>query len=424
MIVARDGYLKQLIDHRGDGQVKVITGIRRCGKSFLLHTLFREWLIGQGVPSEAILVIELDSIRDLRFRDPLVLANFVRGWASASSDPRYLFVDEIQLSERVPNPYVKGGEPITFYDALNDLRSIPNLDVYVTGSSSRLLSSEIATNFRGRGDPIRVHPFSFREFHAAVGGEPKEALTRYLRFGGMPQCVTQRDDAERLRYLRDLVETVYLRDILERRDIRRPEVMARLFDILCSAIGSLTNPKRLTDAFNSAWGREGNLSRNTLVSYLDALRDAFLFTEAARYDVRGKRYLAFPVKYYCEDVGLRNARLGFRQTEEPHLLENIVHNELLIRGYAVDVGVVESTEGKRCEIDFIASRGTERLYIQTAFAMPTDAKRAAERRPLRFLDDVFPRIILSNDLPAPERDPDGILHLPILDFLLHDRLPL
>ena len=414
MIVARDSYLKQLIDHRGDGQVKVITGIRRCGKSFLLHTLFREWLLGQGVPKEAILIIELDAIRDLRFRDPLVLANFVRGWASASSEQRYLFIDEVQLSlsESVPNPYVKGGEPITFYDALNDLRSIPNLDVYVTGSSSRLLASEIATNFRGRGDPIRVHPFSFREYHAAVGGEPKDALARYLRFGGMPLCVTQNDDAERLRYLRDLVETVYLRDILERREIRRPEVMARLFDILCSAIGSLTNLKRLTDAFN------------TLASYLDALRDAFLFTEAMRYDVRGKRYLAFPVKYYCEDVGLRNARLGFRQTEEPHLLENIIHNELLIRGYSVDVGVVEATEGKRCEIDFIASRGTERLYIQTAFAMPTAEKRAAERRPLRFLDDNFPRIILSNDLPAPERDPDGILHLPILDFLLHDRLPL
>ena len=240
----------------------------------------------------------------------------------------------------------------------------------------------------------------------------------------MPQCVTQSDDTERLRYLRDLVETVYLRDILERREIRRPEVMARLFDILCSAIGSLTNLKRLTDAFNSAWGKDGKLARNTLATYLDALRDAFLFTEAMRYDVRGKRYLAFPVKYYCEDVGLRNARLGFRQTEEPHLLENIVYNELLIRGYSVDVGVVEATEGKRCEIDFIASRGTERLYIQTAFAMPTAEKRAAERRPLRFLDDVFPRIILSNDLPAPERDPDGILHLPVLDFLLHDRLPL
>lgn len=420
MIVERARYLNQLIAHQGDGQVKVITGLRRCGKSFLLHTLFKHWLLGQGVREEHILTIELDSLRDLQFRDPFQLANFVRGWAMASKAQRYLFIDEIQLCETMPNPHLKTGAPITFYDVLNDLRGIANLDIYVTGSSSKLLASEIATGFRGRSDQIRVHPFSFQELHAAYGGDPKALLGQYLRFGGMPLCWEQENGAGRLRYLRDLVETVYLRDILERRQIKRPEVMGRLFDCMCSAIGSLTNPKRLADAFNSALGREGKLSQNTIRAYLDALEDAFLFSKSHRYDVRGKRYFSFPIKYYCEDIGLRNARIGFRQTEETHIMENLIYNELTARGFSVDVGVIEDRPGgTRHEIDFVATRGTSRIYIQSAFAMPSPEKAAAESRPLLWLDTAFPRIIISRDLPAPEYDPDGILHLPLLDFLLN-----
>lgn len=423
MIVERERYLRQLVDRRGDGQVKVITGLRRSGKSFLLHVLFRDFLLREGVDARDIFSVELDTLRDLRFRDPLVLASTVRGWAEATTTKRYLFVDEIQMSERVPNPYLKDGAPVTFYDALNDLRGITNLDIYVTGSSSRLLASEIATEFRGRSDTIRVHPFSFAEFYAAVGGDRREALARYIRFGGMPQILDQRTEADRLAYLNGLVETVYLRDILERRQIVRPEIMGRLFDLLCSAIGSLTNAKRVTDAFNSAWGRETKLSQNTIHGYLEALEDAFLFTKCARYDVRGKKYLAFPVKFYCEDVGLRNARLGFRQVEEPHIVENIIHNELRSRGFSVDVGMVEDrAAGKRLEIDFVATRGSQRYYIQSAYALATPEKVAAKHRPLALADGAFPRIVVSDAYPAPERDADGVLHLPLIDFLLDPAL--
>ena len=430
MEIKRDQYLQQLIHFAWDGQVKVITGIRRCGKSYLLRTLYKKHLLANGVSEDHIISIELDLARDIRYRNPLELCSYVRGIVETSEDRFYLFVDEIQMSDEVPNPYNPDGKSITFYDALNDLKGISNLDVYVTGSNSRMLSSDILTEFRGRSDEVRVHPLSFSEYYAAVGGDKADAFDNYAFFGGMPLALSRPDDEARMAYLKSLFSEVYLKDIVERKKITREDVLSDILDLLCSSVGSLTNPTNVANSINSMQKRKGEnkVSQNTVKSYMGHLEDAFLFSECKRYDVKGRAYFEYPNKYYCEDIGLRNARIGFRQQEMTHIMENIVYNELIIRRCSVDVGVVYSNEKednrkqKRVtrEIDFIASKGGRKVYIQSAYALGTDEKAAAEMKPFSLTGDSFPKIIVRQDIRKRWYDDTGVLNIGIIDFLLDD----
>ncbi len=430
MEIKRDRYLKQIISYMWDGQVKVITGIRRCGKSYLLRNIFQRYLLEQGVPEDHILLFELDLTRDLRYRDPLVLAKTVRDYAEGKQEQFYLFVDEIQMSDEVPNPYNPDGKSITFYDALNDLKSLPNLDIYVTGSNSRMLSSDILTEFRGRSDEIRIHPLNFSEYYAAVGGDRSEAFDNYAFFGGMPLILSRPDDAAKMNYLKSLFSEVYLKDIVERRKIRREDILSASLDLLCSSVGSLTNPNNIANSLNSRQKRTGGntVSGGTVKSYISYLADAYLFEECRRYDVKGKDYFDYPNKYYCEDLGLRNARIGFRQQEMTHIMENIIYNDLRVRGCEVDIGIVYSPEKNKSgqtvqtarEIDFIASRGGKKTYIQSAFALETEEKTAVENKPLHLTGDSFPKIIVRHDIRKRWYDDKGILNIGILDFLLDE----
>ena len=428
MEIQRDRYLEQIKGFMWDGQVKVITGIRRCGKSYLLNVLFRKYLLETGVPDENIISVALDLTRDIKYRDPLVLAEYVRSRAEGRQERYYLFVDEIQMSDEVKNPYNPEGRKITFYDALNDLRSLPNLDVYVTGSNSKMLSKDILTEFRGRSDEIHVHPLSFGEYYSAVGGDREDALEEYAFYGGMPLILSRPDDTAKANYLKSLFSEVYLKDIVERKKVGREDVLALLLDLLCSSVGSLTNPKKIADTLRSRTGE--SISQNTISSYVSHLEDAFLFSEARRYDVKGRKYFEYPYKYYCEDIGLRNARIGFRQQEMTHIMENIIYNELIIRGFFVDVGVVFSNEKNPGgsyskvprEIDFIASKGGKRVYIQSAFALSDDEKREQELRPFALTGDSFPKIIVRKDIRKSWYDDNGVLNVSLAEFLLSDAL--
>ena len=415
-----------------DGQVKVITGIRRCGKSYLLRTIFRNYLLEQGVSEDHILTYELDLAKDIRFRNPLELAKVVREQVEGKADQYYLFVDEIQMSDEVPNPYNPNGKAITFYDALNDLKSLSNLDIYVTGSNSRMLSSDILTEFRGRSDEIRVHPLSFAEYYAYVGGDKAEAFDNYAFYGGLPLILSRPDDTAKMNYLKTLFSEVYLKDIVERKRIKREDVLSATLDLLCSSIGSLTNPNNIASSLNSRQRLKGEntVAPNTVKAYIGHLADAYLFEECRRYDVKGKDYFDYPNKYYCDDLGLRNARIGFRQQEMPHIMENIIYNDLRIRGCEVDIGIVYGTEKNRSgqtvqvprEIDFIATRGGRKTYIQSAYALPTEEKALTENRPFALTGDSFPKIIVRHDIRKRWYDDNGILNIGILDFLLDDRI--
>lgn len=415
-----------------DGQVKVITGIRRCGKSYLLRTIFRNHLLGQGVSEDHILTYELDLAKDIRFRNPLELAKVVREQVEGKADQYYLFVDEIQMSDEVPNPYNPNGKAITFYDALNDLKSLSNLDIYVTGSNSRMLSSDILTEFRGRSDEIRVHPLSFAEYYAYVGGDKAEAFDNYAFYGGLPLILSRPDDTAKMNYLKTLFSEVYLKDIVERKKIKREDVLSATLDLLCSSIGSLTNPNNIASSLNSRQrlNGENTVAPNTVKAYIGHLADAYLFEECRRYDVKGKDYFDYPNKYYCDDLGLRNARIGFRQQEMTHIMENIIYNDLRIRGCEVDIGIVYGTEKNRSgqtvqvprEIDFIATRGGRKTYIQSAYALPTEEKAITENRPFALTGDSFPKIIVRHDIRKRWYDDNGILNIGILDFLLDDRI--
>ena len=428
MEIKRDSYLKQLISYRFDGLVKVITGIRRCGKSYLLKKIYREYLLQNGVRKDQIVIIELDLAKDIRFRNPLELSSFVREMVEGKKEEYYLFVDEIQMSDEVPNPYNGSGKKITFYDALNDLRSLPNLDVYVTGSNSKMLSSDILTEFRGRSDEIRVHPLSFAEYYSAVGGDKSEAFDDYSFYGGMPLIISRPDDGAKMNYLKSLFSEVYIKDIAERKRIERQDVLEMIIDLLCSSIGSLTNPNKIADTLRSK--QTAGVSPNTIRAYIGHLEDSFLFSESKRYDVKGKSYFDSPNKYYCEDLGLRNARIGFRQQEITHIMENIIYNELVIRGFSVDVGVVfartvnEKGNSVRTprEIDFIVTSGSKKTYIQSAYSMPTEEKREAELRPFALTGDSFPKIVVRKDIGKRWYDEKGILNINIIDFLLDKEL--
>lgn len=424
MDIRRDSYLQQLISYRFDGLVKVITGIRRCGKSYLLKNIYKKYLLQNGVKEEQIIMIELDLTKDIKYRNPLLLSEYIRGKVENSKKEFYLFVDEIQMSDEVPNPYYEDGKKITFYDALNDLRSLSNLDVYVTGSNSKMLSGDILTEFRGRSDEIRVHPLSFAEYYSAVGGDKNEAFDEYAFYGGMPLVLSRPNDAAKMTYLKTLFSEVYIKDIVERKKIERQDVLEQILDLLCSSIGSLTNPNKIADTLRSK--QTVGVAANTIRSYIGHLEDAFLFSESKRYDVKGKSYFDSPSKYYSEDIGLRNARIGFRQQEMTHIMENIIYNELMLRQFSVDVGVVyartinqngNSVRTPR-EIDFVVTSGGKKTYIQSAYSMPTGEKTEAELKPFALTGDSFPKIVVRKDIGKRWYDENGILNINLIDFLL------
>lgn len=418
----RDDYLEKLLSHRWNGLVKVITGVRRCGKSYLLFNLFKARLLSEGVDPDDIIEIKLEEIGSISLRNPITLHDYLR---SRTSDGRrrYVFIDEIQMIPKVKNPYMEGGDDITFYETLNGLLNTGYLDLYVTGSNSRMLSSDVLTQFRDRGDEIRIHPLSFSEYWSTVGGDRAQAYSDYLTFGGMPRLLSIDSDREKAEYLKGLFTETYLRDIMERHRIDYPEILEGIVDFISSNIGSLTNPKQIASQFKE-------VSEGTVRTYIDYLKDAFLFSEAHRFDVKGKRYFSYPNKYYCEDLGLRNARLNFRQQERTHLMENAIYNELRIRGYSVDVGVVtinaKDPEGRSVripkEIDFVANRYEEKVYIQSAFSIPSDEKMHSETDQFRYTGDSFRKIVVREDVGKRWFDEKGVLHINIVDFMLDKEL--
>lgn len=410
-MIRRDIYLERLKDRMHNGSIKVITGIRRCGKSVLLFDIFGGYLREQGVPNDCILCYKLDNIKSRKWRDAEVLYDDIVA-KSEGKERCYVFLDEVQEVE-------------DFSELMNSLSQLRNLDVYVTGSNSRFLSTDILTEFRGRGDEVRVYPLTFAEFYGAKGGDRDKAWDEYHRFGGMPALFERQKTEQKAEYLKALVSKVYLADIVARNRIQYPDEMDAIFDLVCSAVGSLTNPKRIANALASVKG--SNLSVNTVRRYLDQMCDAFLFETAKRYDVKGRRYFDTPQKYYAADVGLRNARLNFRQIEENHIMENVIFNELRVRGFSVDVGIVDVTEtegdvrkAKQLEIDFIATKGAEKFYIQSAYEMATQDKLKQEKRSLVKIDDSFRKIIVVKDNISARIDDDGIVTVGLLDFLLKD----
>ena len=415
-----------------DGQIKVITGIKRCGKSYLLHHIFHDYLVDNKVKEENILSYQLDLTKDIFFRNPLELAKTVRKTVEGKEEQYYLFIDEIEMADEVENPYNPAGKKITFYDALNDLNALSNLDIYVTGSNSKMLSSDILTQFRGRSDEICVRPLSFREYFSAVSVDKNAAFDDYAFYGGMPMVLSRKDDVSKMDYLKALFSEVYLKDIVERKKVKREDILSLILDLLCSSIGSLTNPNGIANSLNSRQKLSGaeTASVNTIKSYISYLEDAYLFEECRRFDVKGRNYFDYPNKYYCVDVGLRNARIGFWQQEMTHIMENIIYNDLRIRGYEVDVGVVYACEKNKSnqlaqvakEIDFIATRGNRKIYIQSAYAMENEDKIRTENKPLTLTGDFFPRIIVRHDISKRWYDDKGILNIGIVDFLLDDTL--
>lgn len=411
MEIKRDLYLTKLIKRECNGLVKVITGIRRCGKSYLLFNIYHNYLIDKGIKSDHLIEIALDDIMNKDLREPPVLYNHIKGQIK-DSEQYYLFLDEIQ--------YV--GD---FTDLVNGLSHIRNLDVYITGNNSKFLSSNILTEFRGRGDEIRVNPLSFSEFCSVFDGSVSQAWKEYYTYGGLPQILMREDDEMKADYLSSLLKKVYIGDIVDRNRIKNESELEELVNILASSVGSLTNPTKLARTFQSV--KNSTITQKTISKYLDFLSNAFLTDKAKRYDVKGKKYIETPSKYYFTDIGIRNAQLNFRQQEENHLMENIIFNELKIRGYRVDVGVVEITEknaqGKRMqkglEIDFIATKGNNKYYIQSAFDMPNITKEEQEKKSLIKVNDSFKKIIVVKDDIKLKRDDNGITTMGIFDFLLN-----
>lgn len=413
MEIRRDIYLKKLINRMHNGMIKVVTGIRRSGKSYLLFTIFKDYLLSEGVDEDHIISIELDRLENKKYRNPYVVLEKIKSQLIDSKD-YYIFLDEVQLLDQ-------------FEDVLNSLLHIKNVDVYVTGSNSKFLSKDIITEFRGRGDEVHVYPVSFREYMTVFNGDKYEGWSSYVRFGGLPLTVTMNSDEQRVEYLTRLFEETYIKDIIERNHIEKKQELKDLINVLASGIGSLTNPSKIVATFNSVI--QSDISLNTVRSYIEYLEDAFIISEANRYDVKGRKYIGTPLKYYFEDVGLRNARLGFRQVEETHLMENIIYNELRIRGFSVDVGVVMKRkrtkagvqEKKQLEIDFIANQGSRRYYIQSAFSIPDEEKREQEKASLINVGDSFKKIIIVKDVVKPWHDDDGILTISLYDFLLDEK---
>lgn len=421
-MISRDSYLQTIIDYMWDGQIKVITGIRRCGKSVLLFELFNDYLIRSGVEPEKIIKIELDKRKDAKYRNPIILSKYVESVIQHRKDKFYIFIDEVQLCYSVPDPD-NAGKKISIYDMLNELKGYANLDVYVTGSNSKMLSKDIKTEFRGRSSQIHVYPLSFAEYHNYVGGDKRDNFDKYMIYGGMPYILNLKTDKQRKDYLISLFDEVYIKDIVERFGIERKDVLEDILDLLSSSISSLTNPTNIINTLSSV--KNIKVSINTVSNYIEHIQDSFLVSEAKRFDIKGKRYFDYPNKYYFTDLGLRNARLNFRQFDHGHIMENIIYNELLVRGYSVDVGVVvdrRNNSNIQKEIDFVVNFGDKRMYIQSAFEMKTDEKMAAETASLKLPKDFFKKIVVQKDIPESYADDDGIFHYNIFDFLLSENL--
>ncbi len=410
MEIKRDDYLNKLISRQNNGLVKVITGLRRSGKSYLLFNIFKKYLFEKGIEESHIISIALDDLANEELRNPYNMLDFIKGKIK-DNDLYYIMLDEVQYLDR-------------FEEVLNSLMHIENVDIYVTGSNSKFLSSDVLTEFRGRGDEIHVYPLSFREFFSVFEGSKEEAWDKYFTYGGMPLVLSYNTPQEKSAYLQSLFDKVYVSDIIERHKVRNKEELDELLDILSSSVGSLTNPLKLSKTYKSE--KNKIISDKTINNYIEYFEDSFLINKVKRYNIKGKKYINSPYKFYFEDIGLRNARLNFRQTEENHIMENIIYNELKVRGYNVDVGVVEvfdtdnngRTFLKNYEVDFIANQESKKYYIQSAFNMNNEEKENQEKRSFKNIDDSFKKIIVVKDNIMPKRDDYGITTIGIYDFLL------
>lgn len=424
LIIKRDLYLNKLIRKKNNGSIKIITGLRRSGKSYLLNNLYYEHLLSEGVKKEQIIKLALDDDRNREYRNPDNLSNFLYSKITNETEKFYFLLDEVQFA--ISDDEIKTKEPIRLYGILNGLLRLKNVDIYVTGSNSKFLSSDIATEFRGRGDIIHVNPLSFAEFYSAYkNGDKYDAWDEYSTYGGMPMLLGLETDEEKAEYLNNLFKNTYIKDIIERNNLRGDVTVDTLVDVLASSIGSLNNPTKIAKTFASNGIKTAD---KTISTYIDCLLDAFLIRKATRYDIKGRKYINSPFKYYFSDVGLRNARLNFRQQEQTHIMENIIYNELVMRGYNVDVGIIEHVvrdeEGKRTtlhlEVDFVCNKGNQRYYIQSAFSIPNTEKMKQEQASLDRIDDSFKKIIITQDRTKLWRNEKGYVIMNVLDFLLKD----
>lgn len=426
----REQYLKEIISKKDNGRIKIITGLRRSGKSVLLFQLYREWLLGEGVKEDQIIALALDILENARYRNPLELDKYVRDHMVDPKKRYYIFIDEIQFVSEIQNPYVDNEDAkITFIDVILGFMHMDNADVYVTGSNSKMLSSDILTQFRDRGDEIRVYPLSFAEFYNEYEGDKRGAWQDYYTYGGMPLATSLESHEEKSRYLRDLFDRTYIKDVLERHEIKNDtEVLDILLDVLASGIGSLTNPSKLANTFKSE--RQIGIGSETIEKYIGYFEESFLIEKAVRYDVKGRKYIGTPAKYYYTDLGLRNARLGFRQLEETHIMENVLYNDLIRRGMNVDVGVVEyntkDADGKKIrkqlEVDFVVNQGGKRFYIQSALSIADPDKKEQEIESLKRIPDFFSKMVVVRDYLKPWQDENGITYVGIEQFLLNEEL--
>ncbi len=428
MIIKRDWYLQKIIDKKQNGRIKIITGIRRCGKSYLLFNLYKDYLLSTGVKEKQIISIALDEIDNLKYRNPFILNDYIKEKTKNQSQTYYVLIDEIQFSENAANPYIDSKEKnVSFVDVLLGLAKNSNLDIYVTGSNSKLLSSELLTQFRDRGDEIHITPLSFGEVYNFYENK-EQAIENYFLYGGMPYIYSLKTDFEKSQYLKNLFQETYIKDILERNNIQNEEeILKLLLDFTSSAIGSLTNPTKLAKRFLSE--KQIKISSVTISKYLTFFEDAYVLYRANRYDVKGSKYFSTPLKYYFADIGLRNARLNFRQIEDNHIMENIIFNDLIRRGYNVDVGVVEhefkqdnSRIKTQLEVDFVINKGHQRYYIQSALNVDSTEKLEQETKSLKKIGDFFKKIVVVKNRIIPRYDDNGIYYIGIEDFLLSETI--
>ena len=419
-MIKRDFYLNRIIHNMWNGDVKVITGIRRCGKSTLLFDLFYNYLLdNERVADDQIIKVELDQRKYYKFRNPITLCEYVEAIVTSNNDKKYyLFIDEVQFTQKVVDSE-NGNIEVTIYDMLNELKSYKNLDVYVTGSNSHALSKDIATEFRGRATQIHIYPLSFEEYYSYIGGDERKALDRYMLFGGLPKVALMTDEKDIKPYLISLYKELYVKDIVERHGIEKVDILNEILDFLSSQISSLTNPLNIANAITSMRGEK--VHQSLVADYMEYITESFLITKVQRYDIKGKTYFNYPSKYYYTDTGLRNARLNYRQFDVGHIMENVLYNELVKRGYSVDIGVVyDRADGNTVpkEIDFVVNDSDRRIYIQSAFQMNTEKKTSSELESLKLTKDFFKKIIVRMDISHNFYDDDGIFHCNLIDLLL------
>lgn len=424
--IERNYYLNKLIEKRNDGRVKVVTGIRRCGKSVLLFDIFGDYLKAEGIGDDQLIILKLDVAKNARYRNPMELDKYLRKQIKDSTKQYYVLLDEIQEVIAIPNPWLNDeNAKIGFVDILLGLLDIKNVDIYVTGSNSKMLSTDVMTEFKDRGDEIHVNPLMYKEFYSAYQGDKSRAWQEFVTFGGLPRIMSLKSDKDKSQYLQDLIKKTYLTDVIERNHIQKDiSILDELLKIVASSIGSLTSPKKLENTFTSV--KQAKIDDSTISIYLGYFAEAYLLRKVEQYDIKGKKYINTPQKYYFTDVGLRNAQLNFRQQEENHLMENVIYNELCIRGFNVDVGVVEynykDEQGKskrtKLEVDFMVNRGNRRCYIQSAFAIPDEEKRMQETNSLRRINDSYRKIVVVRNHIVPWYDENGIYYIGLEDFCL------